>query len=168
LFTVQDRNITLDLSVVLKDVACAIQHCHEQGVMHRDIKPENIIVTASSVAVLIDFGLATTEKHDSDICGTYVHMAPEVHFGMTYSNKVDVWSFGVLAYELACGHPPWDFSDDIERAVMRNIVCGGNIACPDDMPDDLQRFCKAILIRDPRSRPDISVIVKALQVCSRR
>jgi calcium/calmodulin-dependent protein kinase I len=84
------------------------------GVVHRDLKPENILLTGEQRIVKItDFGFA--RYFDEDLmrtsCGTPCFMAPEILRRSGYSDKVDNWSIGVIAYVLLCGFPPFDEKD---------------------------------------------------------
>lgn len=89
----------------------AIAHCHESGVCHRDLKPDNILINKNYDLKVIDFGLS---KHiDKNIrslvsrVGTPAYMAPEVILGNRYDLKCDIWSLGVLMYNLICGNVPF-------------------------------------------------------------
>ncbi|KAF9588898.1 hypothetical protein IFM89_016861 [Coptis chinensis] len=100
-------------ALILKELISVIKHCHENGVVHRDIKPENILLTASGKLKLADFGLATwwipTGNHLSGLVGSRFYVAPEVLLG-DYSEKVDIWSAGVLLHYLLVGALPFEAS----------------------------------------------------------
>lgn len=111
---------------VLRDVAEALAYAHERGVVHRDIKPANILLTQDH-AFVTDFGIAkavgaaTTHAHSSltsagFAVGTPAYMAPEQALGdPATDHRADIYAFGVLAYEVLAGHPP--FSQRSDRAV---------------------------------------------------
>ncbi|KAK4476919.1 hypothetical protein RD792_016086 [Penstemon davidsonii] len=94
---------------VIKELMLAIKYCHEMGVVHRDIKPENILLTPTGQMKLADFGLAVRildGQSLSGIVGSPAYVAPEVLVGK-YSEKVDIWSAGVLLHALLVGVLPF-------------------------------------------------------------
>ncbi|KAL1344672.1 hypothetical protein HN51_018539 [Arachis hypogaea] len=106
---------------VLKEVMLVIKYCHDMGVVHRDIKPENILLTASGKIKLADFGLAmriSEGQNLTGLAGSPAYVAPEVLSGK-YSEKVDIWSSGVLLYALLVGNLP--FQGDSLEAVFEAI-----------------------------------------------
>lgn len=87
----------------------AIHYLHQNDVLHRDLKPENLLLDKSKDVKLCDFGWATrriTEKRTT-FCGTYEYMAPEIVHKKTYDYRVDIWSLGVLLYELIHREAPY-------------------------------------------------------------
>ncbi|KAF5202005.1 Serine/threonine-protein kinase PEPKR2 [Thalictrum thalictroides] len=106
---------------ILKELMSVIKYCHEMGVVHRDIKPENILLTTSGSMKLADFGLATRVSSGqklSGVAGSPAYVAPEVLMGK-YSEKVDIWSAGVLLHALLVGFLP--FQGDSLEAVFEAI-----------------------------------------------
>jgi len=96
---------------VVRQVLEGIGHAHSQGVIHRDIKPSNILITDDGAVKIADFGIARTEASSltqvGDIIGTLYYMAPEQFLGGNISNATDVYSIGVIAYELLTGRRPF-------------------------------------------------------------
>ncbi|RID49482.1 hypothetical protein BRARA_H00281 [Brassica rapa] len=108
---------------IFKDLMLVINYCHEMGVVHRDIKPENILLTAAGKIQLADFGLAMRIAKGqtlSGLAGSPAYVAPEV-LSESYSEKVDVWSAGVLLYALLSGVLPFkaDSLDAIFEAIKK-------------------------------------------------
>ncbi|KAK4800860.1 hypothetical protein SAY86_021347 [Trapa natans] len=101
---------------ILKEVMLVIKYCHDMGVVHRDIKPENILLTTSGQIKLADFGLAmrfSMGQSLSGLAGSPAYVAPEVLSG-NYSEKVDIWSSGVLLHALLMGFLPFQ-GDSLEN-----------------------------------------------------
>lgn len=118
-----DRSLGRRERVELFLQACdAMRHGHARGVIHRDLKPENILVSDAGLVKVIDFGIArvmgvdaaialTRNTQAGQILGTLQYMSPEQFTGRTASidQRTDVYSLGVVLYELLCGRPPYDF-----------------------------------------------------------
>ncbi|XP_059648006.1 serine/threonine-protein kinase PEPKR2-like [Cornus florida] len=106
---------------VLKELILVIKYCHDMGVVHRDIKPENILLTTSGQMKLADFGLAVRISNGqclTGVVGSPAYIAPEVLSG-GYSEKVDIWSAGVLLHALLVGLLP--FHGNSKDAVFQAI-----------------------------------------------
>mmetsp|Transcript_65906 Transcript_65906/g.114772 ORF Transcript_65906/g.114772 Transcript_65906/m.114772 type:complete len:534 (+) Transcript_65906:31-1632(+) len=99
---------------VFRDICTALARLHEIGIIHRDVKGDNILVSRSGVSYLCDFGVSKIVDKDgkhrkrmTNNIGTPFFMAPEVVGHGTYDEKVDIWSLGITAIELATGQTPW-------------------------------------------------------------
>ena len=99
----------------------AVYFLHQNNIIHRDIKPENILIGENNKVKLCDFGWAKelTLNNRSTFCGTVEYMAPEIVGSELYDCSVDVWSLGILLYELLMGHSP--FKSQKEKNTMRKI-----------------------------------------------
>ena len=99
---------------VLRDIAGALGAAHAMGIVHRDVKPENIFINAQGRAVLADFGLARSMTADTQLTmvgvaiGTPAYMAPEQIEGGELDARADVYSLGLVAWEMLTGHRPWE------------------------------------------------------------
>jgi len=150
-----DRYETL---TVLAQVAAALAHVHEAGVLHRDVKPENILVSgrhAHLCARLTDFGLARVSDgcrltDTSRVLGTLGYTAPELVTGRPYGPAADVYALGVTAYELFCRRRPFDAEHPL--AVMRAHVEQPPPQPPGVCPDTW-RVLRACLDKRPERRP---------------
>ena len=103
-----------DAKKIVRQVASALDACHDIGVIHRDLKPENILIEDDTdIAKLIDFGFCTYVEDTAAFgaattnLGTEGYWAPEVRFGKKYNKSCDVWSLGVIAYILLSGFHPF-------------------------------------------------------------
>ena len=88
-------------------IALGLAFSHDKGMLHRDVKPANVFVTEASVAKLGDFGTGVFDKEVSDTAGTAYYMAPETFRGKPASPQSDVYSLGILAYEILTGERPY-------------------------------------------------------------
>jgi serine/threonine-protein kinase len=100
-----------ELVPTLASVAEALDYAHQQGVVHRDIKPANIMITKERVVKVMDFGIAkmaSSSKTQTDVVlGTPTYMSPEQIAGKKVDGRSDVFSLGVVLFELLTGQPPF-------------------------------------------------------------
>jgi serine/threonine protein kinase/Tfp pilus assembly protein PilF len=107
-------------------IANGLEAAHSQGVVHRDVKPANVMVTSSGQAIVMDFGLAQVAAEASKLTregatmGTSSYMSPEQTTGAPLDHRTDIWSLGVVLYEMATGNLP--FQGHYEQAVLYSII----------------------------------------------
>ncbi|KAM6363017.1 aurora kinase B-like [Pluvialis apricaria] len=96
-------------ATIMEEMADALLYCHERNVIHRDIKPENLLMGLQGEMKIADFGCSvhSPSLRRRTLCGTLDYMSPEIATHQAYSEKVDLWSLGVLCFELLVGHPPF-------------------------------------------------------------
>jgi len=99
---------------ILRDVAAALGAAHEMGIVHRDVKPENIFIAKNDRALLGDFGVARSMNGDTQLTmsgvaiGTPAYMAPEQIDGVELDGRGDIYSLGLVAWQMLTGLRPWD------------------------------------------------------------
>jgi serine/threonine-protein kinase len=107
---------------ILVEVAQGLAAVHAAGLVHRDIKPGNVVIEAeSSRTVIVDFGLAEMRGREAISAGTPQYCAPEQFLGRTAAPTSDVYAFGVLAFELLTGRPPFEghtISEMLEKHLL--------------------------------------------------
>jgi ABC-type oligopeptide transport system substrate-binding subunit/tRNA A-37 threonylcarbamoyl transferase component Bud32 len=96
---------------IARQLCAALEHAHASGVIHRDIKPENVLLGEDGIARLTDFGLARSLSSrltvEGTIVGTVFYLAPELALGQPYDGRADLYSLGVMLYELLAGRLPF-------------------------------------------------------------
>lgn len=104
-------------------IALALEHAHERGIIHRDIKPANILLNKEGLAVVTDFGIAravntnTVTVAEGNALGSVHYFSPEQAKGNAVNNETDIYSLGVLMYEMLTGQVPFDGDTPVAIAV---------------------------------------------------
>ncbi|KAJ8762502.1 hypothetical protein K2173_007941 [Erythroxylum novogranatense] len=140
---------------IFKDVMLVIKYCHDMGVVHRDIKPENILITSSGKIKLADFGLAVRISNGqtlSGLAGSPAYVAPEVLTG-NYSEKVDIWSAGVLLHALLVGVLPFQ-GDSLESVfeAIKNVKLDFHKGLWESVSKPARDLISRMLTRDVSAR----------------
>ncbi|MGH9385776.1 MAG: protein kinase domain-containing protein [Vicinamibacterales bacterium] len=150
---------------LLVGVADGLAAAHAAGITHRDIKPTNILVARNGYAKLVDFGLAkltegaaleTTNAQTTEgtraglIVGTVAYMSPEQASGRQVDARSDIFSFGIVLYELLAGWRP--FAGAAELEVLKTIIHGAPQPLADDLPAAIRAVVEKALEKDPSDR----------------
>ncbi|GJP30899.1 hypothetical protein CLOM_g7303 [Closterium sp. NIES-68] len=147
------------------DIARGMEYLHAEGVVHRDLKPDNLVLTTDNVVKITDFGVARLEADTSMMTaetGTYRWMAPEVVDHRPYSKNVDVYSFGIVLWELCTVQLPFAGMTAMQAAFA--VVNKGTR--PDisaNIPVPLVQLMQACWHTNPDRRPPFSEVVQQLE-----
>lgn len=141
------------------DLAAAIHHAHEHGVVHRDLKPGNILLAENETPQITDFGLAKRVDRPSEftvagqVLGTPGYMAPEQAAGdMAHAGKaVDIYALGAVLYHLLTGHPPFRTALDALVCVLEQDPVPPRVLSR-RVPRDLDTICMKCLSKHPADR----------------
>ncbi|KAL4429531.1 hypothetical protein ABPG74_014306 [Tetrahymena malaccensis] len=143
----------------VRQVIEALIYMHSKNVVHRDLKPENIMVH-NGLLKICDFGYAAIvqkNKMRSTFCGTLDYVSPEMVQGKSYDFSVDVWSVGILTYELLIGHAP--FAAKSHDATFDQIL-NGELRFSGPISFEAGDFISRILERDPNSRMNLTQAIQ--------
>ena len=148
---------------IARKVCAGIAAAHNKGVLHRDLKPANIMLDGRGEALVTDFGLAGLAAEITDVhSGTPAYMAPEQLAGKEVTHKSDIYSLGLVLYELFTGRRAFDGRtlEDITQARR-----GGNLSRPSTLVKDIDPAVERAIFRcledDPNSRPSSALEVAA-------
>jgi NIMA (never in mitosis gene a)-related kinase len=142
-------------------VCLALKHIHDRKILHRDLKSQNIFLTKNNLIKVGDFGIAkclnyTLEKVQT-VLGTPYYLSPEIVQNRPYSFKSDIWSLGVLLYEMCCLKMPFN-AKSLPRLSL-NIIKGIYNPLPHIFSKDLRDLVNSMLNVDPNKRPSVSEIL---------
>lgn len=151
----------MNLGEVLRiacEIASGLAAAHRVGIIHRDLKPENVMSTATGHNKVLDFGIAhlidrTTLTSTGQLVGTLSYMAPEQIQGERIDERVDIYSLGVLIYEMLAGRPPFD--SEKRAVVMYQVMNEDPVSLRTlmpDLPEEIDRIVSKAISRNPDDR----------------
>jgi Protein kinase domain len=145
------------ISYILHEMLIGLNLMHSRFRLHRDIKSDNVLMSMDGSVKLADFGYAAQLTVEQDkrttVVGTPSWMAPELVLGQAYDSKVDIWSLGIVALELAQGDPPMLKEPAVK--IMNNIVQAPPpcLTVKQKWSREFDHFITVVLIKDPANRP---------------
>ena len=142
---------------IARQITAGLTHAHEAGVIHRDLKPGNVMLLPDGMVKILDFGLARTHdltQTNSEVTlGTVSYMAPEQIRGSKVDARADLWSLGVILYEMLTGERPFagDREVAIAHAILHNEPRAPSLRRP-EIPKGVQDLVLSLLEKDSRVR----------------
>ncbi len=144
-----------ELLRIMMDILEGLQYAHDEGLIHRDLKPANIMLTRKGQAVITDFGVAQIiggTKHTASgaLMGTLAYMAPEQGMKGTTSPQSDIYSLGVVFYEMLTGKPP--FEADTPLAILMKHL-NDPLPLPRELDPEIPEVLERILLKALAKQP---------------
>ena len=143
----------------------AIYFLHKNNFIHRDIKPENILLFDKNIAKLCDFGWCVEFKDEprNTFCGTTEYMAPEMLNEKNYGKEIDIWSLGILLYELLHGHSPFkpDKANFNDKDVIKNIIYQKNIKYKSSLSKECIELMTHLIDKNIKRRYSLEDIINS-------
>jgi NIMA (never in mitosis gene a)-related kinase len=140
----------------------AIKHIHDKRILHRDLKSQNVFLTEKGEIKLGDFGIAKCLKNTVEVAktivGTPYYFSPEIIQNKPYSFKSDIWSLGILLYEMCALKMPFDGSNLASLSIK--IIKGNYTPLPTSFTKDIRCLISSLLNVDMNKRPSINEILR--------
>lgn len=144
---------------LLRQIASALDYAHRQGVIHRDIKPDNILMDKEGFALLADFGIVKIIEGENQLTmtgglvGTPAYMSPEQCQGLAVTRSADIYSLGVVVYEMLTGNQPFTADTPMQIALRHMMDPVPNInQVMDGLPAALEPVISRVMAKDPDDR----------------
>jgi hypothetical protein len=161
-----EHRLPLDKAIDIAKAVCrGLEYAHSKGIIHRDIKPGNVWLSADGTVKIGDFGLALAVDlsrltQSGMMVGTVTYMPPEQAMGGKVTAQADLYSMGVMLYEMVTGRPPFVGDDSV-------AIIGQHINTPPvsptwhraDLPPTLETLILQLLEKDPEKRPESAAVV---------
>jgi serine/threonine protein kinase len=152
-------DIEIDTVLDISTQICkGLNEAHKAGIVHRDLKPENILIDKNGIVKILDFGLAklkgaTLLTKETSTLGTLFYMSPEQYQKADVDHRTDIWSFGVILYEMLSGQLP--FTGEYEAGVMYSVLNEepeSITGLRSDFPLELEQIVKKAMAKDIKER----------------
>lgn len=142
-----------EVQLIAQQLVQALYYLHSNRVIHRDMKPQNILIGSNNVIKLCDFGFARAMSNKTvvlnSVKGTPLYMAPELVQEQPYNHTADLWSLGVILYELFVGTPPF-YTNSLYSLI--NLIINDPVKYPDTMSSNFKSFLQGLLQKNPSKR----------------
>lgn len=145
-------------------ICLAVKHMHDKKILHRDLKSGNIFLTKSGIVKLGDFGISKTLNSTLDkaktLIGTPYYLSPEIIMNKPYSFKSDIWSLGVLLYEMILLKMPFD-AKSMPMLTLK-IIKAEYVPLPDQFSKEIRDLVSSMLLVDPNKRPSADELLSKI------
>eukprot|EP00971_Amphidinium_carterae_P109864 2176400-Amphidinium_carterae.1 len=152
---------------VFLDVTKGLQHLHQNGIVHRDLKPENILMCDGMVAKLADFGWCAEIKKDgggrNTFCGTMDYLSPEMVNNQPHDHTVDVWSLGVLLFEMLVGRAPFTSANQMKAMAL---IMTAELEVPDFISAAARDLMRRLIVKEREKRLSLQATIEHQWVTS--
>lgn len=139
-------------------VTRGLQYLHGRKIVHRDMKPENLLVDHDDVLKIADFGwCADSSVRRTTFCGTPDYLAPEMLEGPGHDHRLDIWSLGVLLYEMVVGRPPFQSTN---HALLISKIIAAELRYPPFVPQGIRDLVGRLLQKDPEERLPLDRVLR--------
>ena len=162
--TLKDRlgqPLNLEATRLIEQIAGALDHAHGRGILHRDVKPSNVLLDEGDWVLLTDFGLARMIAGETHLTatgvgiGTPAYMSPEQGKGEKVDQRTDIYSLGVILYEMATGRVPYEAETPL-AVVLKHVQ--GDLSLPrsinPDIPETVEQVILKAMAKQPEDRYD--------------
>jgi len=152
------------IALVVKQTLLGLEYIHSLNRIHRDIKSDNILLSAGGAIKIADFGYAAQLTADkikrNTIVGTPYWMAPELIRGQDYTQRVDIWSTGIMLMELAEGNPPYMDQPPLRALFLITTKGIPSLKTPEAWTAEFREFVEMSLDLEPNNRPGASQLLR--------
>lgn len=138
----------------MRQIKDGLEYLYNQKILHRDLKPQNILVSKEKTLIITDFGFARYFETDimlQTICGSPLYMAPEILLKKKYNSMSDLWSVGVIMYEMLCGNVPYESKNLIDLIYK---IKKKDIVFPLQITTKISHECNSLLISLLQKNPN--------------
>ncbi|CAD8052584.1 unnamed protein product [Paramecium sonneborni] len=141
---------------IIAQIILALEYLHSLNLIYRDLKPENVMITNNNYIKLIDFGLSKEGFNITHtFCGSPAYLSPELLNGQGVTQSTDLYTMGLLLYEMLSGYPP-HFSNNIR--LLLNGIQNEELRIPKNFSGSVKNFLEQVITKDPFQRLNIKQI----------